>query len=137
MTYCIAEWIRVDSNWYIVMPKLRANNKDPIILAPSNSAEAAGTAPVSIAVRYAAHILIPTKPTSIGFSVRSQRIPTPNAQKITIERPPNMESKGISIVLSGSVAQGHVPNSKHSGSSADAKTNGSVITDMMFRLNIM
>ena len=123
------------------MPRLSANSKEPIILAPSNSAEAAGTVPVSIAVRYAAHMAIPTMPTNIGFSVRNHKIPTPNAQKITIDKPPNIESKGRSIVLSGSVAQGHVPSSKHSGSSALAKASWDATpitaTDIMFRLNAM
>ena len=122
MDYCCALWIPVDINWYNVMPKLNANSRAPIIRAPSNSGLGCGTVPVSIAVRYAAHMLIPTRPTSIGFSVRSHKIPTASAQKITSESPPNMESKGSSIVLSGSVAQGHVPNSKHCGCCSCANT---------------
>ena len=78
------------------MPKDRANNKPPINLAPSNSADCCATKSCSMAVRYAAHMAIPTMPTSMGFSVLNHKIPIASAQKITIDRPPNIESKGMS-----------------------------------------
>ena len=123
------------------MPKDRANSKPPIILAPSNSAEAAVTVPDSMAVRYAAHMAIPTMPTSMGFSVRSHKIPMASAQKITMDRPPKIESKGISITFNGSFANMQVPSSTQVGFSASANASGVIAPivrkSIRFRLNDM
>ena len=113
-----------------------ANNKPPIPNPALNSDEACGIVPLAIADIYAAHITTPTIPTSCGFSVRNHKIPSMSDQKMIIDKPLNILSKGISITFKGSFANIQVPSSTHVGSSAVAFAIGIIAaTPIRFRLN--
>lgn len=97
--------------WYIDIPTDRAKSVAPIILAVSNSAD--GVRAPRFA-RYVPVIATPIMPTSGGFCVRNQSIPTIKAQKITIDNPPNIDSKGNNIVPNGLDGKSQVPNCQQS-----------------------
>ena len=75
------------NNWYNEIPTDITSKTTPTNLAVSNSGDCIVG---STANEYAETIHTPIKPTNIGFSVRSHKIPISSPQNMTIDIPWNM-----------------------------------------------